>query len=94
MRTPPVAFLLLALASTAGAADCPELLGKWGYGPVIAVAVSGNYAYFGSGTMLLVADLANALVRGDLRTLVGVPIAAALLAWLLRPRTRERLAPS
>ena len=36
----------------------------------------------------LASDLANAVVRGDLRTLIGVPIAALLIAWLLAPRTR------
>ena len=34
-------------------------------------------------------DVANAVVRGDLRTLVGVPIALALLAYLLRPRIKN-----
>jgi len=33
-------------------------------------------------------DLANAVVRGDLRTLIGIPIAALLIAYLLAPRTR------
>jgi hypothetical protein len=37
----------------------------------------------------LVGDSANALLRGDLRTLIGVPIGAALIAYLLRPSIRQ-----
>jgi hypothetical protein len=33
-------------------------------------------------------DLLNAALRHDLRTLVGVPLAALVIAWLLRPATR------
>ncbi|HQN95782.1 MAG TPA: hypothetical protein PLM61_05400 [Thermoanaerobaculales bacterium] len=62
------------LASPALAQDCPELAGQWPYGPAHAVAVSGNYAYFGSGAALLVADVsipAALHVVGDV-TLPGV----------------------
>jgi len=38
------------------AQDCPELVGQ--LGPVSAVAVSGNYAYFGGGA-LMIADIAD-----------------------------------
>jgi len=38
----------------------------------------------------LVADTANAFVRGDLRTLIGIPIAGALIAYLLSRRVRRR----
>jgi len=38
----------------------------------------------------LIADLGNAVVRGDLRTLVGVPIGGAMIFYLLRPRTRAQ----
>ena len=31
----------------------------------------------------LLGDAGNALVRGDLRTLIGVPIGAALIAYIL-----------
>ena len=34
----------------------------------------------------LLGDAGNALVRGDLRTLIGVPIGAALIAYLLLNR--------
>ena len=33
--------------------DCPELVGRWPFGPARAVAVSGDYAYFSSGAVLL-----------------------------------------
>jgi uncharacterized membrane protein len=42
----------------------------------------------------LLGDAANALVRGDLRTLIGVPIGAALIAYiLLNGRVRAYFAP-
>jgi len=42
---------------TAFAQDCPELMGRWPYGPAWAVARSGDHAYFGSGPTLLIADV-------------------------------------
>ena len=39
------------------AQGCPELVGRWPYGPTEAVAISGNYAYFGSGTVLQIANV-------------------------------------
>jgi len=36
----------------------------------------------------LAADLANGFVRGDYRTLVGLPIAGAMIAWLLTADVR------
>ena len=42
------------------AQDCPELVGRWPYGLAYAVAVSGSHAFFGSGTVLVVADVSNA----------------------------------
>ena len=50
------ALLTCSFAIPALAQDCPELVGRWPYGPVHAVAVSGDYAYFGSGTGLIVAE--------------------------------------
>ena len=40
-------------------------------------------------TANLVGDVVNAL-RGDLRTLVGIPIAGALILYLLSARTRTQ----
>jgi len=39
------------------AQGCPELVGRWPFGPPYAVAISGDYVYFGSGTVLLIADV-------------------------------------
>lgn len=41
------------------AGDCPELVGRWPYGPSYALAASGNEAYFGNGTALMIADVSN-----------------------------------
>jgi len=38
---------------------CPELVGRWPYGPCETVAVEGNIAYFGSGTVLIIAECLN-----------------------------------
>ena len=53
-------IVMCGLTLPALARHCPELVGRWPYGPAYAVAVSGSYAYFGSGTVLLVADVSNA----------------------------------
>ena len=42
----------------------------------------------------LLADLGNAIVRGDLRTLIGVPIAGILIAYLVSPKVRQCYRPS
>ncbi len=36
-------------------------------------------------------DLATAIVRGDPRTLIGVPVAGAVPWWMTRPAVRARL---
>lgn len=38
----------------------------------------------------LVGDVGNAVVRGDWRTLIGVPIGGAMIAYLLTERTRRQ----
>ena len=49
---------ILALSATPVVAqDCPELVGRWPYGPVPGVTVSGGYAYFGSGGAMVIADV-------------------------------------
>ncbi|MCU0370906.1 MAG: hypothetical protein MUC31_05780, partial [Bacteroidales bacterium] len=35
------------------------LIGQWGYGPCNTVAVNGNYAYIGSGCMLVILDISD-----------------------------------
>jgi hypothetical protein len=37
----------------------------------------------------LIGDLTNAVVRGDLRTLIGLPIGGALIGYLLSARVRR-----
>jgi len=39
----------------------------------------------------LAGDTVNAVIRGDLRTLIGLPIAGAMILYLLSPGTRNRL---
>jgi len=51
--------VLLLIAATTVAADCPELVGRLPYGAVSTVAVSGDYAYFNSGDTLKVADVSD-----------------------------------
>lgn len=56
------------LVSPVLAQDCPERVGRWPYGRPVAVAASQPYAYIGSGTALVVADVSNAaapLVVGE-----------------------------
>ncbi len=51
------------------AQTCPELIGRWPYGPATAVAIDGNTAYLGSGTVLLVLDVstpATPLLLGEI----------------------------
>lgn len=48
----------LTLATAAGA-GCLEPVGAWPYGPTFAVAVSGAYAFFGTGATLTVADVST-----------------------------------
>ncbi len=50
---------LLGLVVADARADCPELVGRWPYGPAFAVAASGDYAYFTSGAALMVADVSD-----------------------------------
>ena len=56
---PVVVIGACLLAMPALAQDCPELVGQWPYGEVWAAAVSGDYAYFGSGGALMVADVSE-----------------------------------
>jgi hypothetical protein len=38
----------------------------------------------------LVGDTINAFVRGDWRTLIGLPVAGLMIAYLLRPDIRSK----
>ena len=47
------------LAVPALAQDCPELVGRWPYGPAYATEVSGANLYYSSGTTLMIAEASN-----------------------------------
>jgi hypothetical protein len=51
---------------------------RWGYRLALGVL-----------TVNLIGDTANACLRGDLRTLIGLPIGGALIAYLLSRRVRH-----
>ena len=77
-----------------------ETMGAWGPALMAPVALSCGLAAYGlwSGkrwsrglaigilAVNLVGDVANALVRGDHRTLIGVPIALLMVGYLLSSR--------
>jgi hypothetical protein len=49
---------------------CPELVGRVPYGPTRAVAADGNHVYYGSGSVLMIADAtipAAPVVMGELQ---------------------------
>jgi uncharacterized membrane protein (DUF2068 family) len=73
-----LALMLLVAAACAGAA-----IGLWRgklWGHRLAVTVL---------SLNLVGDVSNALVRGDRRALIGLPIGGAMIAYLLSRRIRE-----
>ena len=54
-----VALVMGVSAAPLFAGGCLELVGRWPYGPAIAVAVSDENAYIVSGSSLLVADVVD-----------------------------------
>jgi hypothetical protein len=53
----------MALFGRTGLAqDCPEPVGRWPHGSAFSVAVSGDYAYLGNGTVLVIVDVSNPAV--------------------------------
>lgn len=67
-RSPTVVFVsfLLVLSGVvlfgsvpASSGSCPELVGRVPYGPSRAVDAVGDFAYYSSGSMLMIADVAN-----------------------------------
>ncbi|HKP74603.1 MAG TPA: hypothetical protein VJT67_03625 [Longimicrobiaceae bacterium] len=73
------AVLLMLVVCAACAATAGGLWARRPWARTLAIAVLA---------VNLLSDLANAVVRGDARTLIGLPIAALLIAYLLAPRTR------
>ena len=53
---------------------------QWGHRLAIAILLVN-----------MIGDLGNAIVRGDLRTLIGIPIAAAMIGYLVTPGIRRSL---
>jgi hypothetical protein len=74
-----VVLMLVVAAACAGAAIGLWLGRLWGYRLAVTVL-----------SLNLVGDMSNALVRGDRRTLIGLPIGGAMIAYLLSRRIRER----
>lgn len=73
-----IALMLVVATSCALSAAGLWMGGLWGHRlALVLLAVN------------LAGDVANALLRGDLRTLVGIPIAAALIAYLLSAGVRR-----
>ena len=52
-------LLLLMLIPTMLASDCPEVVGRWPYGPSMAVLTEGNYTFLGSGAVVTLQDISN-----------------------------------
>jgi len=79
-------------------------LGAWGMLLMAAVAIAcalaasglwiqaqwGRRLAVGILAINLLGDLMNAVTRGDLRTLIGIPIGGAMIFYLLRARTRAQ----
>jgi len=79
-------------------------LGGWGRLLMAAVAIAcalgaiglwiqaqwGRRLAVGILAINLLGDLMNAVTRGDLRTLIGIPIGGAMIFYLLRARTRAQ----
>ena len=79
-------------------------LGAWGMLLMAAVAIAcalaaiglwiqaqwGRRLAVGILAINLLGDVMNAVTRGDLRTLIGIPIGGAMIFYLFRPRTRAQ----
>jgi len=73
-----VALMLIVAVACALAAIGLWIRAPWGYQlAVVVLAVN------------LVGDVLNVVLRGDLRALIGVPIAGAFIFYLLSSRTRS-----
>lgn len=54
-----VAVCLCVLVPAGNARECPELMGRWPFGPAVAVAATGDHAFYGSGAGLMIADVSD-----------------------------------
>jgi hypothetical protein len=73
-----VPLMLLVAAACASATIGLWRRERWGHGLAVAVL-----------SLNLLGDVANALLRGDRRALLGLPIGGALLVYLLSRRIRD-----
>lgn len=73
-----IPLMIVVAAACAGAAVGLWRRQRWGHRLAIA-GLSVN----------LLGDGLNASIRGDWRTLIGLPIGGAMLAYLLRPSVRQ-----
>jgi len=78
------AVILMALVGAACAAAAAGLWKDRRWGHRLAVGVLG---------VNLLGDSLNAVIRGDYRTLIGLPIGGAMIAYLLSRRIRQRFRP-
>ena len=74
-----VPLMVLVAVACAGAAVGLWLERPWGHRLAVTVL-----------SLNLLGDVSNALIRGDRRTLIGLPIGGAMIAYLLSRRIRER----
>ena len=74
-----IALMLGVAAACALSAVGLWLRARWGHRLAVALLVIN-----------FLGDATNAFVRGDLRTLVGLPIAAGLIIYLLSARVRDQ----
>lgn len=79
----PWAIVLMATAATGCALAAVGLWRGARWGRIAAMAML---------TVNLAGDLTNAVFRGDLRTLIGLPIGGALIAYLQSARVRRYFA--
>jgi len=80
----PWAVVLMGVVATACAGAAVGLWSGRPWGHRLAVGLVGTN---------LLGDLLNALGRGDRRTLIGLPIGGAMLAYLLSRQIRRRFQP-
>lgn len=73
-------LLMVAVAAACGlAATGLWIRASWGRGLAVGVLIAN-----------LIGDVANTVVRGDFRSLIGIPIAGALIAFLLSSHVRRQ----
>lgn len=79
----PWAIALLALLALMCALTSVGLWKRARWGLHLAVLILG---------LNVIGDAGNAIVRGDLRTLIGLPIGGVFIAYLLSRRVRDQFA--